>query len=320
MLRLLTKESVFGEMQCYIYSVEWQKRGLPHIHILLWLEDKMKPTDVDSIISAEIPDNNADPYLYDVITTTMLHGPCGPLNPRQVCMKDGQELSTTICSRNSNWPRRIPSVPSVPAAFSRARRQNGFCLQAWSAGHFTADNIAERVQQGPPRTKLTAFFELCKNDSFAATLLYCDVSTYYTWQESSKSFQCRKQGKPADGHAEVFESDVVGTVYTVHPSNAECFYLHLLLHQIHGPTSFADLKTVDGELCETFREACQRRGLLESDAHWFSALEEAASSQLPRQLRQLFAVVISVCAPSNPRSLFEAFREAMADDILLQLR
>jgi len=88
---------------------------------------------------------------------------------------------------------------------------------------------------------------------------------------------------------------------------------------VHGPTSFDDLKTVDGELCETFHEACQQRDLLESDEHWFSAMVEAASSQLPCQLRQLFAVIISVCVPSNPRSLFAAFREAVAEDIL-QLR
>jgi hypothetical protein len=30
-------------------------------------------------------------------------------------------------------------------------------------------------------------------------------------------------------------------------------------------TSFVDLKTVEGEICETFREACQRPGLLEDD-------------------------------------------------------
>ena len=423
MLRLLTKESVFGDMQCYIYSVEWQKRGLPHIHILLWLKEKIKPTEMDSIISAEIPDKDADPRLYDVITTTMLHGPCGPVNPRQTCMKDGhctkhyprpfvldtqtghdgyplyRRRSPEQGGRTASVYRRgqqvtldnrwvVPYCPFLSSIFNahinveychsvksikyvlkyihKGSDQAAFGLQdsdhhdevenyqlgryissneaVWrildfpvherypSVMHlhvhlengervyFTADNIAQRLQQGPPRTKLTAFFELCKSDSFAATLLYCDVPTYYTWQESSKSFQRRKQGKPVDGRAGIFQSDVVGRVYTVHPSNAECFYLRLLLHQLHGPTSFDDLKTVDGELCETFREACQRRGLLESDRHWFSAMEEAASSQLPRQLRQLFAVIISVCVPSNPRGLFDAFREAMAEDMLLQLR
>ena len=180
--------------------------------------------------------------------------------------------------------------------------------------YFTAANAAESVQRGRPRTKLTAFFELCQRDGFAATLLYCDVPSYYTWQESRKSFQRRKQGVAVEGHDGVFKSDVIGRVYTIHPSNAECFYLRMLLHEVHGPKSFDHLKTVDGYLCETYREACQRRGLLECDSHWMKTMEEWSSSQMPRQLRQLFAVIVSTCAPSNPCSMFERFREAMAED------
>ncbi|GFW77112.1 helitron_like_N domain-containing protein [Trichonephila clavipes] len=26
---------VFGETRCWMYSIEWQKRGLPHLHILV---------------------------------------------------------------------------------------------------------------------------------------------------------------------------------------------------------------------------------------------------------------------------------------------
>ena len=144
--------------------------------------------------------------------------------------------------------------------------------------YFTDDNIAEWIQQGPPRMTLTAFFQLRKNNSFAATLLYCDVPTYYTWQKSSKSFQRRRQGKPVDGHAGIFESDVAGRVYTVHPSSAECIYLCLLLHQVSHLEN--DLKTVDGELCAPFREACQC--LFESEEQCYDAMEEAALSQLRR--------------------------------------
>ena len=46
-----------------MYIVEFQKRGLPHSHILLWLngESKLKnPTDIDKVISVEFP--NADLY------------------------------------------------------------------------------------------------------------------------------------------------------------------------------------------------------------------------------------------------------------------
>ena len=423
MLRLLTKDSVFGETQCYIYSIEWQKRGLPHIHILLWLKDKLRPADIDSVISAEIPDKESDPGLYDVVTKTMMHGPCGRLNPKQSCMKDGRctknyprsflqetqsghdgyplyrrrsassggrEANVYIRGQEFTFDNRwvVPYCPLLSSIFE-AHINVEYChsvksikyvlkyinkgsdyaafgvedgdrfdeVQHYQMGryissneavwrildfpvherypsvmhlnvhlengervYFTAANAAEHVRQGRPRTKLTAFFELCQNDQFAATLLYCDVPSYYTWHEPSKTFNRRKRGIAVEGHAGIFKSDTIGRVYTIHPSNAECFYLRMLLHEVPGPKSFDDLKTVDGQLCETYREACQRRGLLESDNHWMNTMEEAASSQMPQQLRQLFAIIVSTCAPSNPCGLYEAFREAMAEDILLQAR
>ena len=46
------------------------------------------------------------------------------------------------------------------------------------------------------------------------------------------------------------------------------FYLRLLLVNVPGPTSFRFLRNVEGELCATYREACQRLHLLEDDVHW----------------------------------------------------
>jgi len=111
------------------------------------------------------------------------------------------------------------------------------------------------------------------------------------------------QGITGEGHTGLFRSNVIGRVYTIHPSNAECSYLQMLLHEVHGPKSFDDLKTANGHLRETYREACQLRGLLESDNHWMNTMEEAASSQMPQQLRQLFAIIISTCAQSNLHNL-----------------
>ena len=48
------------------------------------------------------------------------------------------------------------------------------------------------------------------------------------------------------------------------------------LHTVRRPISFADLKTVDREECEIFREACQRCVLLEDDQHWNLTLFEAS--------------------------------------------
>ena len=186
--------------------------------------------------------------------------------------------------------------------------------------YFTKENVQQQLQNAP-KTTLTAFFDLCKTDNFAKTILYCDVPRYYTWNASAKIFQRRKQGADVDGYPGVKSTEALGRVYTVHPtSNAECFFLRMLLHVIKGPTSFTDLKTVEDQVCETFREACQRRGLLENDQHWEMAMAEASAVQSPSRLRHLFCILLTACAISNPLLLWEKFKENLSEDILLQLR
>src|ERR1043165_9341430 len=56
LMDLIVKHHVFGETRCWMYSIEWQNRGLPHAHILIWLIEKVTPDQIHQIISAEIPD------------------------------------------------------------------------------------------------------------------------------------------------------------------------------------------------------------------------------------------------------------------------
>ncbi|GKD06148.1 ATP-dependent DNA helicase RRM3-like protein [Tanacetum coccineum] len=74
-----------------VYTIEFQKRGLPHCHILLWLEPEDKITTtakIDKYISHEIPNKNEDPELYQIVTDHMMHGPCGADNPSCPCTVD----------------------------------------------------------------------------------------------------------------------------------------------------------------------------------------------------------------------------------------
>jgi hypothetical protein len=151
-----------------------------------------------------------------------------------------------------------------------------------------------------PRTTSTAFFPLYQKDKVASTLLYCDVPKYYTGNASEKALKRHVQGIIVPEHPDIKATDGLGRVYTVHPNNFECFFLRLLLRTIRGSTSFTALRTINGQICETFCEAYQRMGLLEDDAQWDATLAEAVVAQSSAKLRNLFVLLLITCGPPNP--------------------
>ncbi|CAB3235217.1 unnamed protein product [Arctia plantaginis] len=305
-------------------------------------------SEVDDIISAEIPDPVTDPHLHDIVTTQMVHGPCGALNPLSPCMADGKctkrylrPLVAETVTGNDGYPvyrRRskedngrtikvkvqnqeieignefiVPYCPllsrilethanveschsaksikylckyvtkgSDMAVFGIASENANDEISNFQMGryvstnealwrllsfqiheryptvvhlavhlenglrvYFTEANAAQRAER-PPSTTLTSFFAMCEADPFAATLMYVEMPKYYTWNQSTKKFQRRKQGTPVPDWPQMFSTDALGRLYTVHPRNDECFYLRLLLVNVRGPKSFAHLKTVNG--------------------------------------------------------------------------
>jgi hypothetical protein len=89
----LFQRHVLGKVNAHLFVVEFQKRGLPHTHILIFLDpaDKFRVADdADAVVSAEIPDQSTHPRLHEIVVTTMLHGPCGNRNPSAPCMENGR--------------------------------------------------------------------------------------------------------------------------------------------------------------------------------------------------------------------------------------
>ncbi|GBP07784.1 hypothetical protein EVAR_73192_1 [Eumeta japonica] len=75
LLHLINKSHIFGPLRCHMYTIEWQKRGLPHVHLLVWLVNKIRPNQMDSAISAELPVKEEDPVLFEIVKKHMVHGP-----------------------------------------------------------------------------------------------------------------------------------------------------------------------------------------------------------------------------------------------------
>ncbi|XP_075663385.1 uncharacterized protein LOC142632959 [Castanea sativa] len=110
----------FGKVIAVVYTVEYQKRGLPHAHILLFLHhDGKHPTaaEIDRIISAEIPDLNEEPLVYEAVKQYMVHGPCISINSRASCMIENK------CT--NHFPKKFCSQTTVDEyGFPIYRRRN----------------------------------------------------------------------------------------------------------------------------------------------------------------------------------------------------
>jgi hypothetical protein len=70
------KEGLFERTTAMVHTIEFQKRGLPYVHLLIFLDpaDKIRDAaDVDAIVSAQIPNPETQPVLYDIVIKNMVH-------------------------------------------------------------------------------------------------------------------------------------------------------------------------------------------------------------------------------------------------------
>ena len=399
----VVRRRIFGTVVAHVHVVEFQKRGLPHAHMLFILADRDKPRDadaIDQIVSAEIPDAAADPVLHDLVRRHMIHGPCGSLNPASPCMVNGdcQKLfpkeprPSTLASVNgypeyrrsggrtanvgrhtvdSRWVvpynayllRRYDahinveicaSVKSVKYLFKYVYKGHDRAnVELQQPAHDEYDEISQFLDAryvSPPeavwrlfefrlhnqshtvfrlpihlpnfqsvffvegrerealqqaegrRTMLEAYFDLNRDDPNARALLYQDIPRHYVLK--GNQWVPRQRGG----------ATTIGRMCMVSPKDEGRYFLRVLLAHVPGAQSDEELRTVDGRVCATHREAAQLRGLLADDTEWAACLSEAAGLQMPAQLRQLFVTILAFSEPSDPRALWEAYKADLCED------
>ena len=137
-------------------------------------------------------------------------------------------------------------------------------------------------------------------------LRYIDYPQFYHWQ---KGKWVRRSSKPL--------IPVVGRMHYVNYKQRERYYLRVLLGRIAGATSFEQLKTVNGVICESFRDACCKLGFLDDDTEWDRALEEACGGVILdcEQLRMFFATILNNNDVNDAKALWQKYKRDLSADI-----
>jgi len=158
------------------------------------------------------------------------------------------------------------------------------------------------------KTMLTEWFVANRLHPAARSLTYCDFPTRWTWMPEDKRWKPRTR------------SDRIGRIYSMHPAAGDLFYFRMLLMIVKGATCYEDVRTYNGIVYSTFREACGARGLLGDDMEWYTAFDEAVKWGMGNQLRQLFVTMILHCAVNDEALFFEKYEVYLADDIQHRIR
>ncbi len=77
----LFTHNVLGIAVAKLYVIEFQKRGLPHAHILIFLDRNSNPKSpeaVNRVVTSEVPDPVLNKALHDLVKRHMIHTVCDP--------------------------------------------------------------------------------------------------------------------------------------------------------------------------------------------------------------------------------------------------
>ncbi|XP_074356010.1 uncharacterized protein LOC141695682 [Apium graveolens] len=346
LLDLIKKKNYFGKCIGVMHVIEFQKRGLPHVHMLIWLSPESRPNSikkVDQLVSAEIPDKNSDPIAYEAVKNYMMHGPCG------------KDLHISIFNGNTYF-----DDCSFPVY---RRRDTG---RVTNKKRINLDNqyVVPYNRDLMLRFQCHINLEICNSSrSLKYLFKYClkghDTATILLKKESNKSGneQTARSVKNLDevknfldgryvcaseASWRIFGFDIhhrspsverlpihfPGQKYLNFQSSADLENVEFPQAQnftyIDFPTHFTWIKKtakwklrqrgdVVGRLAEV---ACCALGLLNNDKQWHDALEENAFSGMLTQIWAMFVNILANYSVSDPLALWEKYWLALSDDVL----
>ncbi|GJX42382.1 DNA helicase, partial [Tanacetum coccineum] len=375
----------FGKVVAVLYTLEFQKRGFPHFHTLLWIDESVRvrrDEDIDNYVSAELPIRDIDPEGYRVVSELMMHDPCGLANPSAVCMQNNsrcrQDFPKEYChqiyvdkSGFVHYKRRDTGITMTKQKVDLDNRYvvpyNRQLLLAFYA-HINVEYcgwtmlikyLFKYISKGTDRVVA----RVSRNNATPVnTTEAASTSQPQVVIDKIKNYLDAQYVSPHEACWRIFEFEIhyrepAVQILAVHLQNMqrvvfkERYHLDSLVLNPHkkkttltewldynaqnldgrhltylnfpseyvwytdGCTSFPGIRTVNGIVYSTCREACEALGLLEDDREWEVTLEEAALTATPTELRALLAHILAYCKVLDPKRLWKRTWNSMSEDI-----
>ncbi|XP_057310674.1 uncharacterized protein LOC130648635 [Hydractinia symbiolongicarpus] len=349
LLKDVTEMGVLGKTIAHVYVIEFQKRGLPHCHLLIHLDpnDKLRDADdIDSVISAEIPNQQEHPELFEIVRSCMIHGPCGHLNHNSRCMEDD------VCTKSFPKNFLASTVAEVNGYPLYRRRDNGIHINVnnvdvdnrwivpynpWLSKKYNAHINLEACMSVKSVKCLYKYIYKghdCANIEINERIDHDEVQTF---------LDARYVSAP-EAIWRLFEFTMHQQSHVVHrlpvhlPNNHIVYFqqgqaeeaLDRAADQATKLTAWFVLNAENHDARQYMYPDIPLHFVFNKNKVWkprqrghgkivSRMYNEAVNSQMPRQLRQLFAVILTHCEPSNPFTLWTRYKDAMYEDYIRQM-
>ncbi|XP_051176773.1 uncharacterized protein LOC127291617 [Leptopilina boulardi] len=343
----IKEKEIFGPILAFVYVIEFQKRGLPHVHLIIFLRNPIRDAEtLHKMICAEIPDETKNPELFKIVKQFQVHGPCGKENMNSPCMDPEKKVCTKnypkpFCSETTYGSKNYPEL---------RRRNDGYKDDNEEMKYDEIVNYLNTRYVCPPEA-MHRLFEFNMHEQSHTTYrlavhlpnqqLICfkegleeeavnkfKNTTLTAWFKLNRENpEARKYLYTEIPHKYVFvESSktwkireritkpIICRMYFVSPKDVERYFLRVLLLYVRGAKSFEDVRTYEGITYNTFVEAVRARNLIVDDSEWDNCLAEAVSMKFPKELCRLFAYICVFGLPVNAIDLWNKYKEHMVFD------
>ncbi|XP_004210953.2 uncharacterized protein LOC101239365 [Hydra vulgaris] len=154
-------------------------------------------------------------------------------------------------------------------------------------------------------THLSAWFKLHSVNKEARRYSFVHIPYHFVVDDKLCKWKVRQRGG----------NNMIVRMHKVNPTG-ELFFLRLLLLKAKRAISWEVVRTVNDIVLETFCEACVLKDLLQDDTEWQNTLFEAVLTHMPKQIRQLFSIILTFCEPEIPLHLSNTYKAFMMEDFI----